>query len=169
LDDKKTIETAYLSEVNEARRVAGLTEFERQVEALTQKQMQMAQDYEAQRKKLEGELKMEVDKYNILKKLQDEAEKEAKRSLTRGEKASIDSINAEIAHWNVLAQAIARAKSGATSGGVSSASVDAKLKALGGAQAVNITISGNSFLDDKAAEKVGNLLVQKLQKSNLTN
>jgi len=167
LDEKKTIEIAYVNEVNTARDNARLTDFERATKALEQKQIQMSLDYEQQRKKLEGELKMEVDKYNKLKEIQAEAEKEMKRNLARGEKASIDSINSEIKHWNTLAQAIARAKSGSTSSQISSASVDAKLNALGGAKAVNITITGNSFLDENAAKKVGNLLMNSLKNNVL--
>jgi len=167
LNAKKTIEIAYLNEVKEARRIAGLTEFERQIEELNQKQILMAQDYEVQRKKLEGELKMELAKYAKLKEIQDEAQKQATRFLLEGERQTVDSVNREIQRWNALAAAISRAKSGTTSNTISGADINQRLTALGNAKAINVTIQGNTFLDDKSAEKVGNLLVNKLKQNTL--
>jgi len=167
LDERKTIEIAYQNEVAEARRRASMTEFQRTIEDLNQKKMALDQEFESKAMGLAKELTVEVAKYNEIRKYQDQAFKNYQAYLANNEKATADSINAEILKWNALAEAINRAKAGKTSSVISTSALNAKVaEANQGVGSVTINISGNTLLDGQAAEKLGNQIISKLKLSN---
>jgi len=161
LDQKKSIELAYQNEVAEARRRASLTDFNRLLEDLEKKKIILDQEFEDKRVKLENELKIELQKLAKLKEINDVALKEQDKFLAQSEKLTADSVNREIEKYNQLAKAISAAKSGRTSGFVSVGS-DVNNRANQAIPNVNITITGNTLLDSQAAEKMGDMIVNKL-------
>jgi hypothetical protein len=186
LAQRKNIETAYATEINEVRRRNALTEFERTVEDLNQKQLAMDQEYQMKKSKLEDELKLEMAKQDKLKAIMDIANLESQKFLLEGQKQSVDSINKEIAYWNQLAQAIARAKSGATSGNVSfggAGQITGLTSQIATAKAgltseitlpdkatekgaTIVNVNGGNYLDKEAAMKLGNYLGDFLPKGS---
>jgi len=163
LDERKTIELAYQKDVDEARRRASLTEFQRTIEDLTNKQIVMNQEFEAKKAALETELKMNLDKYAKIKEIQDRAKLEAEKNLLENEKLTVDSVNREISRWNQLAEAMARAKAGKTSSAISASSINSRLEQIGSQQKmqapITIIFKDNKISSDKDAEKFGNQLV----------
>jgi hypothetical protein len=166
-EQKKTIEIAYHNEVESARKRASLTEFERVIEDLNKKQMAMEAEYQENRKKAEAELKLETEKQKKLKELQAEAKKELERFLLHSQKVTVDSINSEMKYWKQLSDSIASAKAGKFGGGsISTSAIDSRLNSLGSAKAVNITISNNQLLDEKAGVKIGDQIIKSLKMNN---
>jgi hypothetical protein len=228
LEQHKTVAIAYAKEIDAARQNANLSEFQRTLNELQQKQITAEQEYQLKKTQLEKELAIEVDKWNNIKALQDQALIESNKFLLSDEKQTLDSINREIKYYNDLAAAIARAKAAASSAPISTTTLNQQLsqvnlqlktttpikgKAIGGAvteatpylvgergpelfipkisgqiipnnqiarpqislpkttphssidnrPAITINISGNTLLDSKAAEKIGNLIINRLQ------
>lgn len=165
LEGKKTIELAYQDEINEARRRAHLTEFERKLEDLAQTRNNLSQEYELKYKEAYDELEIQVNKYNELKGYQEQAYKNYLYFLTLNEKATIDSVNREIDKWNTLAKAMNDAKQGKTTSKLNSSAVDSALKG-GSASPITINITGNDFFGERGLlEKVGSQLMGALKQN----
>lgn len=162
-EQRRQIEVAFQQQVDEARKRASMTEFERTMNDLATKQLALNIEFDKKKTALESELKMNLDKAAVMKQIQDKAALEYKKSLALNEKSTVDSINNEIAHWNTLAEAMTRAKQGKTSNTISAASINQRLEQIGSQQKmqapINITITGNTLLDKQAGEKIGNQLL----------
>jgi len=161
LADKKTIELAYQEEVNEIRRRASITEFERVQEDLIHKQNAISREFEMKKNQLQKELNLEMNKFAKILEINAIALKEQEKFLALGEKQSAESINREIEKYNELAKAITRAKAGQTSGFVN---VGAGVEARASQQIapVNIVINGDVSGED-LIDKVKNSLWSSLQ------
>jgi len=170
LDQKKHLEQVFTNEIAEERRRQSLTDFERQMEDLEKARTIMETEYQTKLGQIKAELSAELEKQSKIKQIQENAAIELKKFLLGNEKATVDSINREIEKYNALAQAIARARSGATSSGLGTADITRGLASLGMQQQqlapLSLTITGNQFLDEGASEKMGNNLMDIL-KSNI--
>ena len=162
LEKKKTIELAYHNEVNEARRRASLSDFERQLEDLENKTTILNQEFEAKYNELQKELKAEEQKYKILNELQLWALQEADKFLAKGEKQTIDSVNRQIEYYNRLAQAVRNAQQGNYTSHASLASgTTQRANSNNATPNINITVNGDvsgQDLIDKVSDAImGNL------------
>ncbi len=156
-----TIAIAYENDVNEARRRNGLSDIARAVEDLNQKRTIMNMEFEEKFKQINAELALEEAKRDKIVELQKYANQMTEKYLAQQELITTDSLNREIAKYNELAKAISAAKSGKTSSYLSY-NKDTQAKAGQNVAPVNITITGNTLLDSRSAEKIGDMLVKKL-------
>jgi chromosome segregation ATPase len=170
LNARKHLESAFSNEIAEERRRRSLTDFERQMEDLNKTRTIIEQEYQAKIAQIKTELSAELEKQDKLKQIQERASLDLKKFLLNNEKSTVESINREIEKYNQLAQAISRARSGATSAQLGTGEITRGLATLGMQQQqlapVNLTITGNQFLDESASEKMGNQLMDIL-KSNI--
>ena len=165
-ESRKTIAMAFEDEVNEAKRRARLTDFERTVEDINKKRLLTNQEFQKKIDLLNSELKAEKDKFDIIKELQKSAVVETDKFLATQEKLTVDSINREIEKYNELAKAIARARSGQLSGFVGlSPGLQERIGQT--APAVNINIEGNNFNGTGGAEEFLNESLMPVLKANL--
>jgi tape measure domain-containing protein len=165
LDKAKSVEIVYQNEIAEARRRASLTEFGRLMEDLEKKQIIIEQEFQAQRTKIENELKLEEKKLIGLSQIQDVALKMQEKFLAQQEVASVDSINREIKKYNELADAIARARAGKTSNLVQ-VGADVNAKANQTIPNINITINGD-VSGEELVRKVEYDLMNRIKLSTL--
>jgi hypothetical protein len=167
-----TWEQVYQSQIAEARRRASLTEFERTMEDLNNKKINLDDEYQIKLGALQNELDAELKKQKILQELNAWALKEADKFLAQSEKQTVDSINREIAYYNELAKAIAKAKSGQMSGAVGLMG-GTNERANANNTTINIdirnnTIAGSGGIDD-LARQVGDAIVGKLNLNGVRN
>ncbi|MBI5071837.1 hypothetical protein HZB93_03035 [Candidatus Falkowbacteria bacterium] len=170
LNTRKTVEMAYHQQIEDVRKQHSMTEFERTLADLQMKQQTMNEEFESKKKNIEDQLKVELERYKIMEDIRTQAQKLTEKFLLEGELKTVESINREIARYNELAKAISAAKSGFTSSQISAGSINTQLQSLKdkGTNMPNITINitGNTLLDSKAAETIGNKIVDKV-KSNI--
>ena len=160
LEKHSTILIAYSQQVEEERRKNALTDFERSLE-VAQNKIVIAQDeFNRKMETLQKELTAEQIKQATVKALQEQALKEADKYLAKGEKQTAESVNREIEYYNKLADAIARAKAGQRSAGVSLAS-GTQARAT---QSTNVTVNVNAsnVVGDTGIKALANLVSNKV-------
>ncbi len=162
LDEAKEYEKLYLVELQEERRLAGLTEFERVNEELTMKLMSVWQEFEEKKKKINEEMELERNKYAVMQEIAERGLQEADKINAQREIMTKDSINREIAYYNELAKAISRAKSGGTSGSIG-LKYGTNERASQTINKININVSTNN------EKKVAQAVVKGVQQSNLVS
>lgn len=163
LNQHKTIELAYQREIDDARRRASLTDFERTVEDLEKKKTLMNIEFSEKFELLQKELTAEVAKFNKINEINKAALKQKDKFLADSELLTVDSINREIEKYNQLAQAIQRARSGQTTAGVtaSAATVSRSQQDVG---SININISDSIVSDEEGAKKIGQIAAEEIAK-----
>ena len=160
LEAHSTILIAYGDKVADARRVNNLTDFEKTLET-TNKKMLLAQDeFNNKMESFQKELTAEQIKQATVKALQEQALKEADKFLAQGEKQTADSVNKEIAYYNALADAIARAKAGQRSSSVALASGTDKRATA--STAVTVNINAGNVVGDAGIKALANLVSNKV-------
>lgn len=163
LNQKKTIELAYQNEVNEARRRASLSDFERQIEDLDRKRTIAELEFQAEYTKLENELKAEEEKQKVLADLNAWALKESDKILASQEKQTAESINRQIAYYNKLAEAVKNAKEGNYTSYASLAKgTSERASAQNTRPSLTINITGD-VSGEEVVDKVSNSLMDKLR------
>jgi hypothetical protein len=142
------------------------------MEDLNNKKINLDDEYQIKLGALQNELDAELKKQKILQELNTWALKEADKFLAQSEKQTVDSINREIAYYNELAKAIAKAKSGQMSGAVGLMG-GTNERANANNTTINIdirnnTIAGSGGIDD-LARQVGDAIVGKLNLNGVRN
>lgn len=159
--ERKDLLTTHESEIREARRRASLTEFERVLEDLQRKKIALDEEFYNKKTAIEKELKLELEKLDALKQINDASLKLQDKFLAQAEVATAESINREIEMYNELARAIAKAKSGATSSAVG-ITQSVRNRANQATPEINITVNGD-VSGQELVEKVQNGIMQGLR------
>lgn len=160
LNERKTIEIAFQNEVNEERRKASLTDFERTLEDLEKKRLVLQQEFEAQTTKIARELAAELLKSEKIKEIQDIALKANDKFLAEQEKQTSASVNKQIEYYNQLAAAVARAKEGKSTA-LTGVTKEAQNRSSQVIPQVNLTVNGDvsgKELVEKVKESIMNML-----------
>jgi tape measure domain-containing protein len=159
------IATQYATQVKDARIVANNTEFENAMENLRKKQDQIDIEFAGKKSAIEAELAVEVDKYNQVQKLLEQAFDEEKNFNQQRLKATEEAINKEIDVYNKKAEAISNAAQGKKTAGITSSQINKNLELSQSAYRVspiNITINANNVVGQNAGKELGNILMNSL-------
>ena len=137
-----SLEQSHQSEIQEIRRRASLTQFERTIEDIRNRSFALAMEFNEKKKKIEQEILLETNKLQTIRELNEIAIKEQDKFLARSEKMTAESINAQIEKYNELASAISRAQSGRTTS-FSTLSESVLDRASQAISSLNVTVNGD--------------------------
>ena len=157
----------YEAEIAEERKWRTKTDFEQTMIELSNTKNKLIEEFEAKKKKIEDELKLEVEKLSKIKEIDNIALIQQDKFLAESEIAHINSANKNIATYNEIANAISKASRGITSSNVS---IDPNITQrsnqgvpiLPWMQNINITVNGDVSGQD-LINKVGESIMGDLR------
>lgn len=172
------LESVFAQEITDIRERQNKTSLQLALDDFQKNIFIIGQKFEAEKLALDAELAAEFETRQKILGIQTQASKLASDLVLSGEKLTIESINRQIDAYNALAQAIQNARSGRTSSKFGLELTTQAMEALAkteapvlsapttpatSSQTTIVNVTGNTLLDSQAAEKIGDVIVDRFR------